>query len=124
MAISIGTKVEYRRGDKWLTGVVHGIKKAEAVKGPEIILGYLVDTGKDERVDEYKYNPRDMEIGNRIQVAFGEQGITAMDNPDEALKIIDTISKAKDLPKSEIKMAKVRQPQQVEVLPDDIRAVK
>lgn len=50
--MKIGDKIEYKSGDKWLPGVIHGIKKAEAVKGPDIVLGYLVDTGNDVRVDE------------------------------------------------------------------------
>lgn len=79
--ISIGDKVEYLVGDKWKKGVVHGIKKAEAVKGPDITLGYLIDTGKDERVDEF---------------------VTEKGKPN----------------------LKFRQPEQVEVLPENIRAVK
>lgn len=76
-----GDKVEYKIGEKWKAGVIHGVKKAEAVKGPDIVLGYLIDTGKDARVDE-------------IITEKGKKNIT------------------------------VRQPEQVEVLPENIRAVK
>ncbi len=79
--MKLGDKVEYKVGDKWKTGIIHAVRKAEAVKGPDIVLGYLVDTGKDVRLDE-------------VVTDEGKDNIF------------------------------VRQPEQVEVLPDDIRAVK
>ena len=54
--LKIGQEVKWRddKDAPWNKGVIHGIKKAEAVKGPDIILGYLVDTGGDYHIDEFK----------------------------------------------------------------------
>lgn len=41
----LGEKVQYQKGDKWLKGVVHGVRKIDGKRGPQIT-GYLIDTGK------------------------------------------------------------------------------
>lgn len=45
--MKIGDNVKYQDGKKEKTGVIHGIKKADLGKG-EVVIGYLVDTGKTE----------------------------------------------------------------------------
>lgn len=111
-----GDKVQYRVGDKWRDGVVHGVSKGEDAKGRVVSLSYLVDTGKDERVDKYPYNPRDVEFNKRVH--------KLIDDGAEVQDALAEVEKHKDLPKSANKVEIVRQPKQVAVLPDDIRAVK
>lgn len=79
--LKIGAKVEYLQGDKWLKGIVHGIKKYDDKNMQPVVMGYLVDTGKDESVEE-------------ILTPKGEDNVI------------------------------VRQPEQVEVTPDNIRPAK
>lgn len=122
--IAIGKKVEYKTTDAkgaetWHTGVVHGIRKAEAVSGPDIVLGYLVDTGDDEHLSEWETDQRDDEINARIN-----KKLKGTETTDEVNEIVEKIANAKDLPKSKKVKHSVRQPVQVDVLPDDIRAVK
>ncbi len=123
--LELGAEVEYKTSSKkgavWRKGIIHAIKKAEAVTGPDIILGYLVDTGKDEHVDEFKYSPRDRELTKRVNAAMKKRGLLASENLEEAQKLVDELSKAKDLPKHEILIERNRQPEQIEVSPEDIR---
>jgi len=81
MSYQAGDKVQYvdRKG-KWRNGVIHGVRKAEAVRGPDIVLGYLIDTGKV-----------DSEIVTKVD---GKTG-----------KVLETQP----------------QPQQIDVLPDEVR---
>ncbi len=50
--MKIGDKVTYKTSDGVATGVIHGIRKVDSKAGPRAI-SYLIDTGKDNRVDEY-----------------------------------------------------------------------
>lgn len=114
--LTIGSNVEYTddKGKKH-KGVIHAVKRGDTGKG-EVVLGYLVDTGNDVAVDEYHFDYRDREITKRINKLVGE-GKT----PREAATEVE---KQKDLPKSKKGVDIVRQPEQVEVAPDNIRAIE
>ncbi len=122
----LGAKIQFRvPGDTtWYDGLLHGIKKGDS-NGKEIILGYLVDTGNDARLDEHVYNPRDREISARLDKVIQKSGGFDDKNTDEIGEMITTaitdIQKQKDLPKSETKVERVRQPEQYEVSRDNIR---
>lgn len=107
-----GDKVEYKVGGKWKSGIIHGVKKAE-VKGSEQVVGYLIDTGKDERVDEVEYNKRDEVISQRIK------DLESKGSDRKAAS--EKVMAQKDLPKSVVEIKKIRHPEQVEVLPGDIK---
>lgn len=52
MSLDIGSKVLYKdTKGKERKGVIHAVQKVDTKSGSRVI-GYLVDTGKDERVDE------------------------------------------------------------------------
>ncbi len=47
-SIDLGSEVEYKVGDKWLTGKVHAVRKTDK----NGVVGYLVDNGKTHLEDE------------------------------------------------------------------------
>lgn len=115
-----GDKIEYQVGNQWKKGTIHGVKKAEAVKGPDIVLSYLVDTGKDARIDKVVHDVRDdavTDMANKI----------VADPKDHIDNFVDAVAKAEKsnkLPESKLVTETIRQPEQIEVLPENIRAVK
>lgn len=48
--LEVGADVEYLQKDKWRKGVIHGVRSYDVNKKP--VITYLVDTGKNEHVDE------------------------------------------------------------------------
>lgn len=46
-----GDKVKYLHNDKWYNGVIHAVRKID-FQSSQHVLSYLIDTGKDTRVDE------------------------------------------------------------------------
>lgn len=115
--LDVGSKIQFRvPGDTtWYDGLVHGVKKGDS-NGKEIILGYIVDTGNDERLDEWKTNQRDDAINERVN-----ERLTGNETVDEVHAIVDDVTSAKDLPKSKIIKHSFRQPEQYEVTRDNIR---
>lgn len=50
--IEIGTKVKYLYDGQEADGVVHAVRKVDNPDGTQRVIGYLIDTGNDNRVDE------------------------------------------------------------------------
>lgn len=124
--IKIGDNVEYRVADTddWETGVVHGIKKAEATDGSDIILGYLVDTGNDFDVQERHHDHRGTEITKRVVKMAEKNKKIKTDNKEFAKAVAQVDEENKDLPEPGITVEKIRQPEQVEIAPENIRLAK
>jgi hypothetical protein len=114
-----GTEVQYRKSENgaWKKGVIHGIRKIDADGGT--VVGYLVDTGKDLRVDvqtevdQPSVDAHYKEVNARV--AKLQKG--GMDW-NEA---IATVSQHKDLPQIKEHIIELRQPEQIEVLPNNIK---
>lgn len=74
-----GDKVKYQTKDgSWKNGVIHGVRKVDDVDGTPRIFTYLIDTGRDVRIDEiltpegvnnlYERQPEQIDIPpNRVQ---------------------------------------------------------
>ncbi len=115
-----GDKVKYLHptSGKWKSGVVHGVRSAETDKG-EVLLSYLIDTGNDERVDEFSHDLRSDEVTKRAHAIVADKK-----NPiDNFIDAVEEVSAHEDLPDSEVVTEKVRQPEQVDVLPANVKAV-
>lgn len=120
MSLDIGSKVTYKDSKgKQRSGVIHAVRKVDTKSGTRVV-GYLVDTGKDERVDEIVRDPR----GEFIAEKANEMVANPKDPTDNFLDAVDKVVEAGDLPKQKITVEKVRQPQQVEVDIKDIRAAE
>lgn len=52
--MEIGDKVQWQSRKKVRTGVIHAIRRAENEEGKEVVVGYLVDTGKELYKNERK----------------------------------------------------------------------
>ncbi len=89
------------------------MRKVETDKG-EQVLSYLIDTGRDERVDVYTRDLRDEAMAQEFDklVAKGAEPHKA------AAKVHDM-----DLPAMEVVEDVVRQPQQIDVLPVDVQPI-
>ena len=108
-----GAKVKYRDANGELQkGVVHGVRKYEDAKGKVTKVTYLVDTGDDERVDEFKQDVRDIEYAKRVDALVAK----GMDHKEASQKV----EKEGGLPKSKVVTETVRQPLTVEVDANDI----
>lgn len=121
----IGAKVEYRLNSKWLKGVVHSIRSYEDPQTrKQTAMSYLVDTGKDDRIDEITYDERTVEIDKRVNAAIEKDSVAELE-PEErseaTQKIIDRVNAQKSLPKSNVVTEQFRQPELVEVEASDIR---
>lgn len=114
-----GDKIQYRLFDKkgkgtWFDGVIHAVRRYEDPKTNMITgLTYLVDTGRDTRVDEFPFNHRDREINRRTNALIRKGG-----DPDKSLM---TVLKHTDLPDSKQDVERVRQPEQIELAPEHIK---
>lgn len=113
--LEIGAKVTYtdQKTGKKKTGIIHGIRKAEDSSGNEHIISYLVDTGNDTRVDEYRRDLRGEEIGRRA-TKHHEDGLDRETALEKAMS-------SKGLSAEGITIDRVRQPEQVDVRPADIQ---
>ncbi len=122
--LNIGQKVKYHLDDKkWRTGSVHAVRKVDTSSGRQAVIAYLVDTGKDERVDEYSVNKRDVEISKRSAKLHRKYLAGSKPNPEKFFEEVEAISQQDDLPESKVEHHKVRQPEQVEVRPENIKPV-
>lgn len=115
-----GDKVEYKVGDQWRAGVIHGVKKAQDIHDRDLVLGYLVDTGEVARIDYVTHDKRDdavTELANKI-----------VDDPknkiNNFMEAVEKVEKDEKLPKSKLVTEEIKQPKQVEVSPDNIRPAK
>lgn len=118
--LQAGDKIQYRLFDKkgkehWFNGVIHGVRRYEE-RGFINRITYLIDTGRDERVDELPYDHRQREASKRVNVLVGK----GADVYDAIEKVY---AKGNDLPDRKIDIERVRQPEQIELPPEHIRAV-
>lgn len=117
-----GHKIQYRLFDKngkehWVPGIVHGVRRYEDAATNMITrITYLVDTGRDERVDEFPFDHRDREIERRANklVSQGEDPVKAM----------SIVLNRSDLPESKRDIELVRQPEQIELPAEHIRSAE
>lgn len=111
--LEIGDKVKYHTGDeRWENGVVHGIRKMDVEDKPEII-SYLVDTGKDHRLDVHQHSLRD-EMFQAEKLKHRKAGLDHIEAHKRATKAIEKIPE-------EVVETTERQPEQVDVRPDCIK---
>lgn len=117
----LGEIVEYlTENSTWAKGKIHAVSQAESPGGLVKSVGYLIDTGRAERIDTSTYNPRNNEIAKRAAAVMD-----AASDPDEFMRVQSKISdEATDLPKDKLITVKTRQPEQVFVSPDQIRKLK
>lgn len=118
--MKIGDKVIYKTGQgKEARGVIHAIQKADRGKG-EVVVGYLVDTGNDVLTDEVITDPRSTEFSKRVDEIVKDKKNPINDHAEAAREV----EKQKDLPKSKSVTEIVRQPEQLNVDPKDLRLDK
>jgi hypothetical protein len=117
-----GDTIEFMLPDKkgkanWFPGKIHGVKTTEDPKTHAILtVSYLVDTGRDERVDESPIDVRGREIEKRVQEVIKK------DSKKTILDAVKEVSKHADLPPAgTIEIEKVRQPEQIELSESMIR---
>lgn len=116
---------QYQSGDKilflykdgkWYRGVIHGVRTVEDHNGIVKSVSYLVDTGRNTRVDEYPFNHRDREISKRLN-----ENLPKGADHDQANKMIKDIMASPDLPEDKMDVEKVRQPEQIELSAEQIK---
>lgn len=118
---SPGDKIEYMLYDKkgaahWFAGAIHGVKRYEDPATNMIIrITYLVDTGRNTRLDKIPFDPRAREVNKRANelVAQGK----------DVLKAYAEVEKHSDLPDSKADVEIVRQPEQLELPAEHIRKI-
>lgn len=117
-----GEKIEYSLSDKngkahWFKGVIHAVKRYE---DPEtnmtVRVSYLVDTGRNTSEEKIVFNHRDREFQKRLD--------DRMLKGKSYKKSLEEVSQHTDLPDSKIDTEIVRQPEQIELAPDKIRAIE
>lgn len=116
-ALEPGTKVEYMAGGEWKLGVVHGYRQYETEAGIVKGVTYLIDTGEDERVDEYPFDHREREISRQMNDHMKKHNSTV----PEAFQ---AVTKKNDLPESKLDVERVRQPKQLEVSQQFVKPVR
>lgn len=123
----IGQKIKYKLLDKkgkehWFDGLIHGIKRSEDPSTNLITnITYLVDTGRSTRIDEHTFNPRAREIDKRIKkISLVKRG-HGMEH-EETLEEINKIFDHDDLPDNTIETELIRQPEQLELSQNFIKA--
>ena len=114
-----GQKIQYQLFDEkgkghWFNGVIHGVRSYED-KGFIKRVTYLVDTGRHDSLIENPYDVRDREIMRQADKLL-KRGT----HPDH---VIAKVLEKGDLPKSKIEIEVTRQPEQIELPPEHIRAV-
>lgn len=123
MSIEVGNTVKYKTEvdgkPRSGTGVVHGVRKADTPTGPKII-SYLVDTGDDNSTEERHIDHRGLEITRRV-VKLAEKNKKIKTDDREFAKAVAQIDENdSDLPEAGVEVVVVRQPELVDVRPDDI----
>lgn len=97
-----------------MKGVVHGIQRAY-VSGSFRIIGYVVDTGNDKRVDVHRRDLRGEAVGKKVTE------IMEADSEKKLDEAVELAQQESGLPKAGITIEKVRQPEQVVVPLADVR---
>lgn len=111
-----GTKVTYLdEAGKKGRGVVHAVNKHEDAEGNVRGLTYSIDTGKDERVDLFKRNPRGEAIGKIVE-QYQAEGMATLDALNKAVK-------APGLPEDKVVTEKLRHPVLVMIPAEFVEAV-
>lgn len=110
--LEIGSQIEYERNGKVHKGTIYAIKKIDNESGTPEVVGYLVDTGNDTRVDEHVTERRGEEIMRRVKKEIKSGSSVAA----ARAKVL----KQDDLPKQELVTKYTRQPEQVEIKPEEI----
>ncbi len=106
--IPLGKEVTYRTADgKDATGTVHGVSTSETADGEQFVLGYQIDTGRDDRVDEFPVDKRGQAINEQATELVEKEGISYQ----EALAKV--VERDKNLPDEGITVEKVRHPELV-----------
>lgn len=115
MEYNPGDKIKYHTGDEnWKNGIVHAVRTVDDVDGIPRVLTYLVDTGRDERVDVQTHNLKDLAFNKKYR-SHRAKGVAR----DEAqAKATEAVA---DLP-DEIVEEKIRQPEQIDVRPEAIKS--
>lgn len=121
----VGADVQYRHFDahgtpSWRKGVIHSVRKIDTDRSSKV-LSYLVDTGKDYHVDEVSYDVRSAEITKRVNEELDKQDLTGDERLEAFFDVVKDVADQKDLPKRKIVNETIRQPELVEVIPDDIK---
>lgn len=113
--LNLGTKVEYvDEHNRIKVGVIHAVSATESADGVVTARSYQIDTGNDERVDEFAHDLRDDEAAKQIN-ALLDKGV----DPAEALERV--IEKQDELPESKVVVDKVRHPVLVTVPASSVR---
>lgn len=118
-ALKLGTKVKYLdENGKDAVGRIHAVSTVETPGGIALASSYQIDTGEDERVDEFVHDERDLEIGRQIDAINREAGETL--EPGVAFA---EVMKNGDLPKSKKIVTTQRHPVLVSVPADMVEAI-
>lgn len=117
--LEIGTKVKYTHDGKTAKGIIHGVRRVQMEDGSERVLTYLVDTGKDERIDVHTRDPHGEEVGRRLKKAMLKDP-KIRDSQELINATVEAILIQKDLPAVGLTEERFRQPEQVDVPPQDI----
>lgn len=117
--LQAGDKIQYRLFDSkkkehWFDGVVHGVRRYESPEGFITKTTYMIDTGRNTRLDKYPYDVRNREINKRWNIEQQAKGGDAFQN-------LIKVSKMADLPDSKMEVEEVRQPEQIELPAEYIR---
>lgn len=124
--VEAGTKVKYCLPDAkgkmhWFNGVVHAVRNYENENQVITKTTYLVDTNRDERVDEFTVDPRGIEIGKQLDKEMEKQAKKGGDvHVGEALKVV---LERDNLPESDPQTVTIRQPEQLELPASQIKVV-
>lgn len=123
----VDQRIQYCLFDKknkahWLEGKIHGVRRYEDAATNTITkITYLVDTGRDERVDEVHFNHRDREVNRRINKLL----VTPDNDIEDVQTALDAaLNDPAKLPASKHDVERVRQPEQLELPPELIRLPK
>lgn len=113
--LQLGDRVKYHTGnEKWMNGIVHAVRKVDDINGQPRVLAYLIDTGRDERVDVYKTNLKDVAHSREFTKHFHK--VSKSETLEEAgLQAMVKANAATEHLPDEIITDVVRQPQQVDV---------
>jgi hypothetical protein len=118
--LEVGQNIQYRLFDKqakehWFPGVIHGVKSYEE-KNFVVNVTYLVDTGRDARIDEYPFNHRDREVNKRVNELIAKKS-------KHHVVALNEVLKHSDLPDDKLDVERVRQPEQIELPREHIRII-
>jgi hypothetical protein len=119
---ALGEEIEFMLPDKdgtehWFPGTIHGVRDYAETETTYAKRTYLVDTGRDERLDEYTRDKLSDVVNERSAEIVADE-----DNPiDNFHDAINEVLTHDDLPESELYVEKVRQPEQLELIAESLR---